>query len=77
MKVQQAKQRFGIIGNSTLLDRAINIALQVAPTDISVFIGWRLAVVMGGGTGEAEQVELAAPAATEHVDQYHGEIRAR
>jgi transcriptional regulator with PAS, ATPase and Fis domain len=38
MKVQQAKQRFGIIGNSTLLDRAINIALQVAPTDISVFV---------------------------------------
>ena len=38
MKVQQAKQRFGIIGNSLLLDRSINIALQVAPTDISVFV---------------------------------------
>ena len=38
MKVQQAKQRFGIIGNSSLLDRSINIALQVAPTDISVFV---------------------------------------
>ena len=38
MKVKQAKQRFGIIGNSSLLDRAINIAIQVAPTDISVFI---------------------------------------
>ena len=38
MNIQQAKQRFGIIGNSPLLDRAINIALQVAPTDISVFI---------------------------------------
>ena len=38
MKVQQAKQRFGIIGNSILLDRSINIALQVAPTDISVFV---------------------------------------
>ena len=38
MKVQQAKQRFGIIGNSVLLDRSINIALQVAPTDISVFV---------------------------------------
>ena len=38
MKVQQVKQRFGIIGNSSLLDRSINIALQVAPTDISVFV---------------------------------------
>jgi len=38
MTAKQAKQRFGIIGNSPLLDRAINIALQVAPTDISVFI---------------------------------------
>ena len=38
MNVQQAKQRFGIIGNSVLLDRSINIALQVAPTDISVFV---------------------------------------
>ena len=38
MKIQQAKQRFGIIGNSVLLDRSINIALQVAPTDISVFV---------------------------------------
>ena len=38
MNKKQAKQRFGIIGNSQLLDRAIDIALQVAPTDISVFV---------------------------------------
>ena len=38
MTAKQAKQRFGIIGNSPLLDLAIDIALQVAPTDISVFI---------------------------------------
>jgi len=38
MNTQQAKQRFGIIGNNPKLDRAINIALQVAPTDISVFV---------------------------------------
>ncbi|MGY8987408.1 MAG: sigma-54 interaction domain-containing protein [Flavobacteriales bacterium] len=38
MTAKQAKQRFGIIGNSPLLNRAIDIALQVAPTDISVFI---------------------------------------
>ena len=37
-KIQQVKTRFGIIGNSKLLNRSIEISLQVAPTDISVFI---------------------------------------
>ena len=36
--VQKAKQRFGIIGNATSLNRAIEVALQVAPTDLSVLI---------------------------------------
>ena len=38
MTIQQVKQRFGIIGNSPLLERAIDIAQQVAPTDLSVLI---------------------------------------
>jgi transcriptional regulator with PAS, ATPase and Fis domain len=38
MEIQEIKQRYGIIGNSPLLNRAINIANQVAPTDISVLI---------------------------------------
>jgi len=38
MDVQQVKQRFGIIGNTRLLNRALDIAIQVAPTDISVLI---------------------------------------
>ena len=38
MTIQQIKQRFGIIGTSPLLDRAIDIAMQVAPTDLSVLI---------------------------------------
>ncbi len=38
MDVQSIKQRFGIIGASPLLDRAIDIARQVAPTDITVMI---------------------------------------
>lgn len=38
MDVQQIKQRFGIIGNSTALNQALNISMQVAPTDISVLI---------------------------------------
>jgi transcriptional regulator with PAS, ATPase and Fis domain len=35
---QDIKQRFGIIGNSNKLDRAINTAIQIAPTDISALI---------------------------------------
>jgi transcriptional regulator with PAS, ATPase and Fis domain len=38
MDVQDIKQRFGIIGGSPLLSRAIDIARQVAPTDITVLI---------------------------------------
>ena len=38
MDTQDIKNRFGIIGNSPLLNRAIDIARQVAPTDISVLI---------------------------------------
>jgi transcriptional regulator with PAS, ATPase and Fis domain len=38
MSTQDIKNRFGIIGNSPLLNRAIDIAKQVAPTDISVLI---------------------------------------
>lgn len=36
--IQQIKQRFGIIGNNAGLNRAIDVALQVAPTDMSVLI---------------------------------------
>ena len=46
MTIQQVKQRFGIIGNSSLLNRSLEVAMQVAPTDISV-------LVMGeSGTGK-------------------------
>lgn len=38
MDLQEIKQRFGIIGSSPLLHRAIDIARQVAPTDITVLI---------------------------------------
>ncbi|MBT3571169.1 MAG: sigma-54-dependent Fis family transcriptional regulator [Flavobacteriales bacterium] len=46
MNSQQAKQRFGIIGNDSKLERAIDVALQVAPTDISIL------VVGESGTGK-------------------------
>ncbi len=38
MEIQAIKQRFGIIGYSPRLDRAIDVACQVAPTDITVLI---------------------------------------
>ncbi|OYT17602.1 MAG: sigma-54-dependent Fis family transcriptional regulator [Bacteroidetes bacterium 4572_77] len=38
MELLAIKQRFGIIGTSEGLDRAINVAAQVAPTDLSVLI---------------------------------------
>lgn len=37
-EIQQVKLRFGIIGNVESLNRAIDIAIQVAPTDLSVLI---------------------------------------
>ena len=36
--IQATKQRFGIIGNSLSLNRALEKAMQVAPTDISVLV---------------------------------------
>ncbi len=36
--IQQIKQRFGIIGSNSRLNRAIEVALQVAPTELSVLI---------------------------------------
>jgi len=38
MDIQDIKNRFAIIGNSPLLNRAIDVARQVAPTDISVLV---------------------------------------
>lgn len=37
-EIQTIKQRFGIIGNSPLLNHAVRVAMQVAPTDMSVLI---------------------------------------
>ena len=38
MNLQTVKNRFGIIGNSEQLNRALDVAVQVAPTDITVLI---------------------------------------
>ncbi len=38
MTIQEIKSRYGIIGNSALLEHSINVARQVAPTEISALI---------------------------------------
>ena len=38
MDLISLKQRFGIIGNSELLNRALEVAVRVAPTDLSVLV---------------------------------------
>ena len=38
MDIQSVKMRFGIIGNSPFLNRAIDVAMQVAPTDLTVLV---------------------------------------
>jgi transcriptional regulator with PAS, ATPase and Fis domain len=38
MDLQQVKQRFGIIGNSTKLNYALQTAMRVAPTELTVYI---------------------------------------
>ena len=58
IKHADIKQRFGILGNSPKLDRAIEIALQVAPTDISVLI-----------TGESGTGKEAMPKIIHHKSQ--------
>lgn len=58
IKHAEIKQRFGILGNSPKLDRAIEIALQVAPTDISVLI-----------TGESGTGKEAMPKIIHHASQ--------
>ena len=37
-EIQSVKQRFGIVGNSSKLNNAIRVAMQVSPTDMSVLI---------------------------------------
>ncbi len=37
-ELQKVKQRYSIVGNSDELDHALDVALQVAPTDLSVLI---------------------------------------
>ena len=37
-ELQKIKQRYNVVGNSDGLNHALDVALQVAPTDLSVLI---------------------------------------
>lgn len=66
MNVQQVKQRFGIIGNAPQLNRALEVAMQVAPTDISVLV-----------TGESGTGKEIIPQVIHHLSaRKHGEYIA-
>jgi DNA-binding NtrC family response regulator len=61
-ELQSIKQRFGIIGNFSGLNRAIDIAMQVAPTDLSVLISGE------SGTGK----EIFPQIIHHHSSRKHG-----
>lgn len=66
MNLQQVKQRFGIIGNAPQLNRALEVAMQVAPTDISVLV-----------TGESGTGKEIIPQVIHHLSaRKHGEYIA-
>lgn len=64
MELQQIKQRFGIIGTYDGLDRAIDIARQVAPTDLSVLISGE------SGTGKENFPKIIHALGTRKHGQY-------
>lgn len=64
--LQNIKQRFGIIGNYDGLNRAIDIAVQVAPTDLSVLISGE------SGTGK----EIFPQVIHSHSARKHGQYIA-
>jgi len=64
MELQQIKQRFEIIGTYSGLDRAIDIARQVAPTDLSVLISGE------SGTGKESFPKIIHALGTRKHGQY-------
>lgn len=66
MELNQVKQRFGILGNNPILNRALEVAVQVAPTDISVLV-----------TGESGTGKEIIPQIIHHLSsRKHGEYIA-
>ena len=64
MNLQDIKQRFGIIGSNAVLERAIDIARQVAPTDLNVLINGE------SGTGKEVFPQIIHQNSTRKHGQY-------
>jgi transcriptional regulator with PAS, ATPase and Fis domain len=64
MTLQDIKQRFGIIGSNAVLERAIDIARQVAPTDLNVLINGE------SGTGKEVFPQIIHQNSTRKHGQY-------
>jgi len=62
MNIQDIKQKYGIIGNNAMLERAVDIARQVAPTDLNVVINGE------SGTGK----EIFPQIIHQHSARKHG-----
>ncbi|MCU0361658.1 MAG: sigma-54 dependent transcriptional regulator [Bacteroidia bacterium] len=62
MNIQDVKQKYGIIGNNAMLERAVDIARQVAPTDLNVVINGE------SGTGK----EIFPQIIHQHSARKHG-----
>jgi len=62
MNIQDIKQKYGIIGNNAMLERAVDIARQVAPTDLNVVINGE------SGTGK----EIFPQIVHQHSARKHG-----
>lgn len=62
--IQGIKQRFGIIGGSALLDRALETAMRVAPTDLSVLVTGE------SGTGKEVMPQIIHALSTRKHGQY-------
>ena len=69
--IQQVKQRFGIIGNTEALSRAIDVAIQVAPNDLSVLITGE----SGTGKENGENDGSGEVAGKPDIQEEHKELR--
>ena len=59
-ELQTVKQRYNIVGNCEGLNRALDVALQMAPTDLSVLIV--------GESGVGKEIILIVPA--QHIGSF-------
>ena len=65
MTIQQIKQRYGIIGNCREINTAVEIAMQVAPTDV-------IGATMGSYNGQLQAYNAQQQAASANMGGLYG-----